>query len=133
MLSNNTICALMLQFEVFAKDEIQVGWEVFTPVKRKDEEYWANGKYYTHPNVNTAFKAFLRGYETHVLETDKAQERYTHYKGGKYVIISPAKHTETGETMVVYQSEETGEVFTRPYDMFFGKTEDGTQRFEPTI
>lgn len=43
---------------------------------------------------------------------------YTHYKGGKYKVLTLAKHTETGEDMVVYQSLLFGSVYVRPLSMW---------------
>jgi hypothetical protein len=42
------------------------------------------------------------------------------HKKGKYykVLESHAKHSETQETMVVYQSFETKEIWVRPWNMF---------------
>jgi hypothetical protein len=45
--------------------------------------------------------------------------RYQHYKGGVYKLLSTSVlHTETYERLAVYENEK-GEVFARPYDMFF--------------
>jgi predicted house-cleaning noncanonical NTP pyrophosphatase (MazG superfamily) len=49
--------------------------------------------------------------------------RYRHYKGGTYVLVDLACHTETLEWYVVYQSEERKRqnlpsIWIRPYDMF---------------
>lgn len=44
--------------------------------------------------------------------------KYQHYKGGIYQLLTIAKHSETGEKLVIYQNSE-GKVFARPYDMFF--------------
>jgi hypothetical protein len=44
-------------------------------------------------------------------------EKYRHRKGGIYTLIALAKHTETGEDLVVY-SAESGEVWVRPLDQF---------------
>lgn len=42
-----------------------------------------------------------------------------HFKGKFYKIDSLAKHTETGELLVVYtQMYEPFETFVRPYEMF---------------
>lgn len=54
---------------------------------------------------------------------------YRHYKGGIYVVTGTAKHSETGEMLVVYQSVSNEQIWVRPYDMFFGFTEDGKIRF----
>jgi hypothetical protein len=44
---------------------------------------------------------------------------YIHYKGGKYeVITAKAKHSETGEKLVVYKNQN-GETWVRPFEMFF--------------
>ena len=55
--------------------------------------------------------------------------KYKHYKGKFYEVIGIAKHTETGEKLVLYKAlydcpdllEEYGAdpVFARPYSMFF--------------
>lgn len=43
---------------------------------------------------------------------------FHHYKGGKYKIISCARHTETDEVLVVYQSISFGSVHARPLSIF---------------
>ena len=45
-------------------------------------------------------------------------DRYEHYKGGIYEIISMATHTETQEKMIVYKSLNFGSVYVRPYAEF---------------
>ena len=42
---------------------------------------------------------------------------YQHYKGGIYKVIGTAKHSETQEELVVYQSL-TGDLWVRPRTMF---------------
>ena len=58
---------------------------------------------------------------------------YRHFKGGKYKLLGIAKDSETLEKMVIYQAlYGEGEMWVRPYDMFFGTVErDGKvmQRF----
>ena len=48
--------------------------------------------------------------------------RYRHYKGGEYVVVGQALHTETEETLVLYHSMQDGVpsvvVFARPAAMF---------------
>lgn len=48
-----------------------------------------------------------------------------HFKGNFYSIVGIAKHTETGEDMVIYSplyvSERT--LYARPYDMFMSKVD----------
>lgn len=55
---------------------------------------------------------------------------YRHYKGNEYKIIAFAKHSETCEDMIVYQSIKTGDTWVRPYSMW-NETVDssGTLRF----
>jgi len=57
---------------------------------------------------------------------------YKHYKGGKYEVISMAKHTETGEDLVVYKSVHFGSVYARPLSQWFEKVfvETETEREE---
>ena len=45
--------------------------------------------------------------------------RYRHYKGNEYEVLGFAKHTETGEKLVIYMAvDNSGDVWARPYDMF---------------
>jgi hypothetical protein len=48
-----------------------------------------------------------------------APGRYRHYKGGEYEVIGVARHSETGEQLVVYRPlyNETG-LWVRPLAMF---------------
>lgn len=49
----------------------------------------------------------------------KPQEMYRHFKGNIYQIRCLAKHSETGEAMVVYQAMyDTFQIYVRPLDMF---------------
>ena len=43
---------------------------------------------------------------------------YRHYKGNKYKIIAFAKHSETLEELIIYQSIEDGKTWARPYYMW---------------
>lgn len=45
--------------------------------------------------------------------------RYRHFKGTEYEVITVAKHSETGEDLVIYTSvDNEPKVWARPYDMF---------------
>ena len=49
----------------------------------------------------------------------KPQEMYRHFKGNIYQIRCLAKHSETGEVMVVYQAMyDTFQIYVRPLAMF---------------
>jgi hypothetical protein len=60
-------------------------------------------------------------------------EMYEHYKGGIYrLVLRGVRHSETGETGVVYEHlwpHEHGFWF-RPEDLFFGTLPDGSPRFK---
>lgn len=43
---------------------------------------------------------------------------YKHYKGNIYKIIAIAKHSETLEDMIVYESIKDGKIWVRPYGMW---------------
>jgi hypothetical protein len=56
---------------------------------------------------------------------------HRHYKGGLYREIGTARHSETEESLVVYEHLwplERG-LWVRPADMFNGVLADGTPRF----
>lgn len=56
---------------------------------------------------------------------------YRHYKGNGYKALGTGTHSETMETMVIYESlDRPSEVWLRPYDMFFETvTIDGQEIF----
>lgn len=57
---------------------------------------------------------------------------YKHYKGGLYRVIGEAKHTETGEDLVVYISAATGQLWVRPAKMFYEMVEmPGSKKLVP--
>ena len=45
-------------------------------------------------------------------------ERWQHYKGGVYEIITLANHSETAEALVIYRSVPFGSVYARPLEMW---------------
>ena len=60
----------------------------------------------------------------------KVGKTYRHYKGNVYRIIAFAKHSETTEKMIVYQSVEDGATWVRPYSMWNETVDEkGTLRF----
>ena len=60
----------------------------------------------------------------------KVGKTYKHYKGNLYKVIALAKHSETCEDMVIYQSVEKGDVWARPKSMWNNVIDDkGTLRF----
>ena len=49
---------------------------------------------------------------------------YKHYKGNLYKIIALAKHSETLEDMIIYQSIKYGAVWARPMNMLNDEVDD---------
>ena len=45
-------------------------------------------------------------------------QEYKHYKGNIYKIIALAKHSETTEDMIVYQSIKNKDIWVRPKSMW---------------
>ena len=45
-------------------------------------------------------------------------EKWEHYKGGTYEVISLATHTESNEKLVIYKSLNFGSIFARPISIW---------------
>ena len=57
------------------------------------------------------------------MRTIQANKLYKHFKGGLYQVINIAKHTETGERLVIYREVSKDTIYARPYDMFNSKVD----------
>ena len=53
----------------------------------------------------------------------QANKLYKHFKGGLYETINIAKHTETGEMLVIYREVSKDTIYARPYDIFTSKVD----------
>ena len=53
---------------------------------------------------------------------------YDHYKGGRYKVITLAKHTETDEILVIYKSIHFGTIYDRPLEQWFNTIEQTNQQ-----
>jgi hypothetical protein len=63
-----------------------------------------------------------------------APGRYRHFKGGEYVLITIARHTETDELVAVYRPSDGDTVWARPLSMFLEQVSVGDEpvpRFQP--
>jgi cyclomaltodextrinase len=60
--------------------------------------------------------------------------RYRHFKGKEYIVVGVARHSETGEELVVYRQDYGDRsLWVRPRDMFLEGVEDdgrSVPRFE---
>lgn len=59
----------------------------------------------------------------------KVNKMYRHFKGSKAFVITIAKHSETGENLVIYlctdsdNTNHTDGVYARPIDMFLSEVD----------
>lgn len=66
--------------------------------------------------------------DSQLVKSIEVGQYYKHYKGNTYKIVALAKHSETGEDMVVYTSPESALTWVRPLRMWFDVV-DNTTRF----
>ena len=53
----------------------------------------------------------------------KLNHIYRHFKGGLYLTIDVAKHSETKEDMVIYRNLHDMSLWVRPLDMFLSEVD----------
>lgn len=51
-------------------------------------------------------------------ESIQVGKLYKHFKGNIYKVIGFARHSETDEDMVLYQSQKNNELWVRPIEMW---------------
>lgn len=61
-------------------------------------------------------------------------QRYRHFKGGEYVVLAVAVHSETQEPLVIYQRADQAATCARPLEMFLSlvdvqKYPEATQKY----
>lgn len=49
---------------------------------------------------------------------------YRHFKGNQYRVLAEGQHTETGEKLVIYCSDDPRKVWARPEESFFDGISD---------
>ena len=56
---------------------------------------------------------------------------YRHFKGRQYKVLKLARHSETGDAMVVYQAlYEEQAIWVRPAEMWLEEIKPGVRRFK---
>jgi len=50
-------------------------------------------------------------------------DKFKHYKGGVYKVITMSTHTETDEKLVIYKSLNFGSIYARPWEIFSDKVD----------
>ena len=56
---------------------------------------------------------------------------YRHFKGRYYKVLNLARHSETGDAMVVYQAlYEEQAIWVRPAEMWLEEIKPGVRRFK---
>ena len=58
-------------------------------------------------------------------------EKWHHYKGGIYEILTLCKHSETDEILVIYKSIPFGSIHARPFEMWHELVESDNNRKVP--
>lgn len=53
----------------------------------------------------------------------RAGGTYRHFKGKEYTALATAKHTENNGLLVIYASNEDGQMWVRPYKEFMSEVD----------
>jgi hypothetical protein len=71
--------------------------------------------------------------ETNYIKYPEIGKTYRHYKGGKYEVITLAKHTDNNETLVIYRSIHFGSVHARPLFEWYQNVERITEQYTQIV
>lgn len=70
--------------------------------------------------------------KTAKIQYPKIGKVYTHYKGGKYEVITMATHSEDADSkLVIYKSVIGGFVYARPLHLWFDLVDVGEAKKKP--